>query len=393
MRKYLLYSIALFFAIQFVGCNDANYETINDSIYLANAAGNEISSIHVISEDGATLMFTVRKTRPAVSDISVNIEVDEYFLEQYNQRYGTDYKMLPKEVYSMESENVIIAQGNAASAVIPIQIKPFTEEMDKTGYTYALPIVIKSVEGNAVSILEPSSKYVFAFAGIPYADVPEFKRRNPMILNLKNDLVLNTWSYEMLFNISSLGVNIGQMNNQILLNTGDMFVRFGDTKIRGNMLQIKTLGTEFTNSDDFIFKPHKWYHIAIVNDGTTIKLYIDGVENAHISAPKGKSVTNKAGDGSFFCGENLNDSYMKSSILGSEIRIWSIPRSADQIKNNMYSVDPTTQGLEAYWRLNEGEGAQFLDATSHNEPAYAGENGISTVWYKHQKVQVGQEAE
>lgn len=53
-------------------------------------------------------------------------------------------------------------------------------------------------------------------------------------------------------------------------------------------------------------------------------------------------------------------------ILVSEARIWSVARSAVQIQNSMVQVSPSSEGLEAYWRLNEGEGKNFVDATGHN---------------------------
>lgn len=40
----------------------------------------------------------------------------------------------------------------------------------------------------------------------------------------------------------------------------------------------------------------------------------------------------------------------------SEVRIWNVERTAEQIADNPYKVDPASEGLVAYWKFNEGSG-------------------------------------
>lgn len=49
----------------------------------------------------------------------------------------------------------------------------------------------------------------------------------------------------------------------------------------------------------------------------------------------------------------------------SELRFWTVARTQAQIANNMYACDAKSTGLEAYWKLNEGQGDTFKDATDH----------------------------
>ena len=49
----------------------------------------------------------------------------------------------------------------------------------------------------------------------------------------------------------------------------------------------------------------------------------------------------------------------------SELRFWTKAVTPTQLQNNMFNVDPTTDGLEAYWKLDEGSGNEFADATGH----------------------------
>ena len=49
----------------------------------------------------------------------------------------------------------------------------------------------------------------------------------------------------------------------------------------------------------------------------------------------------------------------------SEVRVWSVQRTAEEIAKNPYEVDPSTPGLIAYWKFNEGTGSQIKDHTGH----------------------------
>ena len=58
------------------------------------------------------------------------------------------------------------------------------------------------------------------------------------------------------------------------------------------------------------------------------------------------------------CGFQLGASYSFGRTLNgylSEVRVWTRALSQTEIANNMYYVDPTSDGLLAYWRMNEYE--------------------------------------
>ena len=45
------------------------------------------------------------------------------------------------------------------------------------------------------------------------------------------------------------------------------------------------------------------------------------------------------------------------------MRVWSVQRTADQIKNNIYelNVETDSEGLLAYWKFDEGTGKTVND--------------------------------
>ena len=73
----------------------------------------------------------------------------------------------------------------------------------------------------------------------------------------------------------------------------------------------------------------------------------------------------------------------------AECRVWKTARTASQIKNNMLGVDPNSDGLFGYWKMNgtdiyEKNGKYYvkdqsknkLDATSR-QGTYQGGSGYS----------------
>ncbi|MBF1371791.1 MAG: hypothetical protein HXN18_08365, partial [Porphyromonas sp.] len=74
--------------------------------------------------------------------------------------------------------------------------------------------------------------------------------------------------------------------------------------------------------------------------------------------------------------------YRRSSYYMSEVRFWSVVRTASQIRQNRYAVDPTTPGLMAYWKLDDGAGTSFKEYTGKT-PAlelYSSNQNLTSHW-------------
>lgn len=108
---------------------------------------------------------------------------------------------------------------------------------------------------------------------------------------------------------------------------------------------------------------NEWVHIAVVWDATTGECiyYQNGVVVASSNSGASGSVDLRSG-----C--NVGKSYDDSRWIPGEIaelRIWNVQRTANEIANNPYYVSPSTPGLVAYWKFNEGEGNVIKDATAN----------------------------
>ena len=60
----------------------------------------------------------------------------------------------------------------------------------------------------------------------------------------------------------------------------------------------------------------------------------------------------------------------------AEVRVWSVARTPQQIWDNMYEVDPQSEGLIGYWKCNEDVGNILIDATGNGNDGVAAFNMV-----------------
>ncbi len=105
-----------------------------------------------------------------------------------------------------------------------------------------------------------------------------------------------------------------------------------------------------------------WYHIAAVYNGSTMKLYINGIERASVTQTG--TISNFAGN--LFFGECPGWNGRKFNGKIDEVRIWNIARTATEIVNTINAdLTGNETGLAGYWKLNEGTGTTTADATAN----------------------------
>ncbi len=348
-------------AVLLSSCNDAEYDVLENQAYIAqtNTNGNTAKKI-TIGNDAVSTEFNVRMSSPAKKNSSFNVSVDEAALEQYNKLNSTNYEILPTDQYTLSSTETTVAEGEATSAPVTISVKPLSAALKASGKKYAVPIKITSADGT--SVLSSGNSIVYLLDQVIYQAVPTLNASNYAKMQLRQEYALNEWTVELNVNMKKLGKEVGEWNNQAIFaadggdKDGEIYIRFGDAPIEGNRLQIKTQGSQMNSNQ--LFNDATWYHIAFVCTGTKLYLYVNGVlDNSMDLGGKVVNVANMslASSGSWF----------RTDAMYSEVRFWTKARSQAEIANNMYVIDPTTDGLEAYWKMDEGAGDEFRDATGH----------------------------
>ena len=133
---------------------------------------------------------------------------------------------------------------------------------------------------------------------------------------------------------------------------------------------------------DMHFATGKWYHLACVYDGKTIAMYVDGKKQSEVTTAGGiVDLSWNYMDG-FHIGRSEKGRYLDGYI--SEARLWGKARSAAELQDGVCYVDPTTEGLIAYWRFNgESQENKVLDLTGHGHDAIANSGQIR--WIDNQK--------
>lgn len=352
------------------GCN-AEMPSLENSVYIAEAESDMAVSV-TLDEEAVSVPVTVRAMQPVSGDVRVGLAVDEAVLEAYNERYTQSYELLPEEFYRFDKTESVIPQAQVSAEPFVLELMPLSEELLTSGKKYAVPVTITS-EG--LGTLSASRSFVYLISSPIITDVVVFSNRDTRLLfPVDNNVMTNKWSFEFLLNVNSLHItNVMMFGMWTTTSTGgayEIFTRFGDVMIDPDQFQAKIQGNPCNSVTHF--KGGEWYHIAGVSDGKDFTLYVNGVKDNSIPYD---GATIKLDD--FYFG--WEGGYY--TIKLSELRLWSRALSADEITNNKYAVDPTSEGLVGYWKLND-KANQLKDSTGQNPDAGADPalSGASISW-------------
>ena len=178
-------------------------------------------------------------------------------------------------------------------------------------------------------------------------------------LNLSGDYTIEAWVYvtqhQTWSRIADIGNGAGRDN---LLAT----FRGGNNDL-GMETYVGTQGGHIgTNA---VFPTGVWKHVATVNNGTgTGTLYIDGKLITSGSQKIPQDIVRSLN----YLGKSnwSGDAYFKGKMR--EVRIWDVARSQTQIQENINrQLAGNEEGLEVYYKFNEGTGSTLMDASGNNK--------------------------
>lgn len=362
--------LAVSAAALFAACDNAEAGPIENRVYIYEATSSAASKV-AVEEDGATLAMTIRMAIPLDEDVTVGIRVEPSVLAAYNETYSTSFEVLPAEYYNIETPEVVIKAGDVAAPQSVISVGSFTTG----GKNYALPVAIDHIDGS-VEQTATTSHFIFLLDKPLIVQTPILKgygtdgtalRAGPLDTDgnaVDWGIQTNNWTLEGWVRMDGFS-----RNNQALFNTGskdhEIYIRFGDaTPTPYDYMQIKTLGSQVnTKNNKGSFLANIWTHFALTYDGTTCVIYMNGEVAASFDppAPKGGIVRfdymQMIGSGS---------TYFRNNCNLSQVRLWKVTLSQTQIQNNMfYELDASNPDMMAYWKMDEGEGTTFIDATGN----------------------------
>lgn len=349
-------------ALLLTGCNDAEYDTLSNQAYILQTNTNANSSLKLtVGAEVATTTVNVRLSDVANVESRYRLVYDTAVVNEYNRLNETPYVSLPQESFSLSSEETTIETGASVSTPITLTVPPYSEALKASGKKYAIGFRLENTSGNA-SVLPSGSKIVYILDQVVIQPVVVLDQSHYVSQNLVKNYPLTEWTVEMNINKHILYTEVGRGNNQAIFGAGpdEIYIRFGDAPIEGNRLQIKTQGTQMNSLA--LFNEHTWYHLAFVCTGTKLYLYVNGQLDNSMDLPGKTTNVNSIN----ICSPST---YWLGNAMYSEVRFWQRARSQAEIANNMYACDPTTPGLITYYKMNEGEGYSFRDASGNGNNA------------------------
>lgn len=326
-------------------------------------------------ETTRTLKAAVPK--PAEQDVKLIFKAEPALVNTYNTAYYDNAELLAEEFYDLSGADVLLSRGTVQSTEATISFRDLNRlDRDKV---YVLPVTIAEAQG--ISVLESARTLYYVFKGVPsisvvadmektnYVSIPTFLDEKPAAA-VCNDL--EQFTFEALIRVHRFDPGI-----QTIMGTeGDFLLRISDNGLQPNQLQFVNPYESLT-SEACLLPTDKWVHVAATYDmnAKEVKLYING----ELAAEKGG--LQYTGPASFGkpAGWQKNQFYIGFSYEPgreldgemSELRIWNVVRTQEQIAANPYEVEPDAPGLVAYWKFNEGSGLKITDHTGNGNDGEA----------------------
>ena len=383
MKKYMISALAAAVVLGLAACNEADrFDYNQDDLAFAMITGTESSPLTadqiLADEIPVTYSFSISTTGVVKEDVNVHISYDSLAVARYNERYHTSYAAAPRNTFVINDEFVVIKKGNAISPMTSVTLRDnkFIEE----GVNYVIPLAVAYVDDDKAQILE-ASKNLFIKIGKTMEtfslDIPGTGVYSTYSLGEGYDLS-GAWTLEIKahpYNMKSRGAD--QLCRLCCWNEdggGQVLLRFNENGKPWKTLDIVapngryvTGATTEDASGEGVFNVNQWYMISIVWNGSDMSVYINGEKDTPwqntISGSQGFHL-NRFEIGMSWGGYGGPQSYTGRM---AEMRIWNIARSQSDIASTQCSVDPKSEGLVGYWKMNEGEGHIFHDSVAGND--------------------------
>ena len=392
--KILFGILAVSILFLMAGCMKGDQFDPNKAVIIMTGTESNPLRQFVVEEVPATYVITASATDKVEERTVVTFTIDTSLVSVYNKKYNAKYFPVPTaEAVQIEGTEGVFEVGQSTSTGVIVRV--VSTDAFEEGRIYMIPVTITSVSGGSMELLEASKTaylrisraYMFNSLDLHYSDngsntvatnpatapyaeywFPEDKR-----IDLNSGY---TFEIKCYLNAWHPSVNPGyQISRLCVFNTGGgNLLRFGEDGMEISQLQWVTPGGNIVSNTRFSLQ--QWYLISLVYNGYSFTLYVDGVKDKELMASSSSNITFQAIE----IGMSWVGTYrQRQRFLGKicEMRVWDHPRTASQLQMGLCYVDPTSEGLKAYWKFNEGEGYIFNDATG---------NGYDMDWSKGKRV-------
>lgn len=337
--------IASVFAL--AACNENELDLLQPKLYFA-----EIETPIEVgdTEDALELSLVSRVSSALDADVNVTYEfAGAEAVEHYNKTRGTAYLPFDTGFAEMSKTNSTIKSNSVLSE--PIKVNVSNLSALESGNSYLLAVRLQS---SSAPVIE-GEDLMFFVLNKPVKIRKAFNFNNNYVyVPLPQDKEYTSVTYEALVYITRFG-----QNNTVMGREGTLIFRIGDEGggLDRHILQIAG-SKQYQIQEDAKLKEKQWYHLAFTYDQPSGKtyIYINGEKKAESTwdTPSFRLGGDMNGGGGFYLGKVAGFMWGERPLEGymSEARMWSVARTEKQINQNMLNVDPASEGLVFYYKLN-----------------------------------------
>lgn len=186
----------------------------------------------------------------------------------------------------------------------------------------------------------------------------------------------NVFSVQLWANVPTSGGYFGLVANRINSGPKKGYILYKNAANQWELL-FANQGGGWTEMQTSSITPNQWVHLTVTYDGTTVRLYVDGIlsvsaNTSHAPNPSATMFIGARGDGGtpdFFTYGQLDD-----------VRFWNRALTAAEVlANKDCELKGTQSGLVAYYTFNQGNaGNANAGVTSLTDATGNGNNGTLT---------------
>lgn len=365
-------------SLALTGCaegDDFNYD--RNGLLITGTENSPVQKF-VVEDTPASYPITVSSTKKVDSDVNLTIAIDTTLVEQYNKVNGTNYYAIPQGAAKLDGTSLTIKAGAAVSSAANVEMT--STDNFKEGRTYLIPVTITGAKGGSEDVIEASRTIYLRVSRVLnfYSLENDYQASSNFIFDDSKAVDLPKYTIEFKVYPYSLPTGIATDNQiQRVLSIeekdeaqANMF-RFGESGTPRNSLQWILPGGKAVSST--LFANNKWYLVSCTYDGNDYVMYVDGVKDAQASSP-GKVLKFQRFELGMSWGGYNSGQFFHGRIC--EVRVWNRVLPVNEIKGGIAGVDPKSNGLVAYWKMNQASGTTILDVTG---------NGYDMDWTKSQR--------
>ena len=340
-------------------CAEGDSFDYNKNVVLVSGTETNPVVKFVVEDTPSSYAVTATSTNKVDEDVRIKFGIDNSLVEAYNEAHSTNYFPVPDGTVEIENQDVVIEKGKTFST--PATVKVISTEGLDEGRVYVIPVTIQQSEG--LDVLVPSKTIYLQISRVLHftsLNISNPELYSNFMFSEDKKLSLSNFTYEIKF-YSEEWHSIARM---CCFSSADgsrsNMLRFGEAGMDVNCLQwVCPTGSVPSVTR---FSTNRWYTLSLTYDGSKFTMYVDGVKDAQLDGD-GQPVDFQMFEIGMSWTSYRYSQYFKGRI--AEVRVWNRALTPAELQMGLCAVDPHSEGLMAYWKMNEGEGYIFHDSTDN----------------------------